>query len=96
MNTLVIFFYFSAQYDNTDAAINFHICHGKAKQGDIWIENIDKSYMKNLEDYIYYCMSKKSWPILYSKLLYKMGQDFLDIHMHDKYMYTYSVDMQYK
>ena len=24
-------------------------------------------------------MSKKSWPILYSKLLYKMGQDLLDI-----------------
>ena len=25
-----------------------------------------------------YCVSKKSWPILYSKLLYKMGQYFLD------------------
>ena len=73
------FFYLGAQYDNTDAAINFHICHGKAKQGDIWIENIDKSYMKNLEDYIYYCMSEKSWPILYSELLYKMGQDFMNI-----------------
>ena len=24
-------------------------------------------------------MSKKSWPILYSNLLYKMGQDFLDM-----------------
>ena len=28
---------------------------------------------------IVYCLSKKSWPILYSKLLYKLGQDFLDI-----------------
>ena len=25
-----------------------------------------------------YCMSKKSWPTLYNKLLYKFGQDFLD------------------
>ena len=24
-------------------------------------------------------MSMKSWPILHSKLLYKLGQDFLDI-----------------
>ena len=27
----------------------------------------------------FYCLSKKSWPILYSKLLYKLGQDFLGI-----------------
>ena len=27
----------------------------------------------------YYCMLKKSWPILYSKLRYKLDQDFLDI-----------------
>ena len=26
-----------------------------------------------------YCLSKKSWLILYSKLLYKLGQDLLDI-----------------
>ena len=26
-----------------------------------------------------YCMSKKSWPNLYSNLLYKMGHEFLDI-----------------
>ena len=26
-----------------------------------------------------YCIYKKSWPILCSKLLYKMGQDFLDL-----------------
>ena len=26
-----------------------------------------------------YCLSKKSWPISYCKLLYKFGQDFLDI-----------------
>ena len=26
-----------------------------------------------------YCMSRKSWPNLYSNLLYKMCQDFLDI-----------------
>ena len=27
-----------------------------------------------------YCMSKKSWPILYSILPYEMGQDFTDMH----------------
>ena len=27
----------------------------------------------------FYCPSKKSWPILYSKLLCKLGQNFLDI-----------------
>ena len=26
-----------------------------------------------------YCLSKKSWPILYHNLLHKLGQDFLDI-----------------
>ena len=33
-----------------------------------------------------YCMPKKSWPIFYGKLLYKIGQDFWDIqyHMHYK------------
>ena len=30
-----------------------------------------------------YCMSKKSWPNLYSNLLHKMGQDFLDIQMYN-------------
>ena len=28
-----------------------------------------------------YCLSKKSWPILYSKSLYEMGQDFTDIKL---------------
>ena len=28
---------------------------------------------------LYYCVSKKSWPILHCNLLYKMGDDFLDI-----------------
>ena len=28
---------------------------------------------------VYNCMSKKSWPILYSNLLYEMGRDFLDM-----------------
>ena len=32
-----------------------------------------------------YCMSKKYWPILYSKLLYKMGPDFLDIQYIEEY-----------
>ena len=27
----------------------------------------------------YYCMSKKSWTISYSKLLYEMGQDLLEL-----------------
>ena len=26
-----------------------------------------------------YCIPKKSWPISYSRLLYKIGQDFFDI-----------------
>ena len=30
-------------------------------------------------DHHIYCMSKTYWPILYSKLLNKMGQDILDI-----------------
>ena len=25
-----------------------------------------------------YCLFKKSWPLLYSQLLYKLGQDFMD------------------
>ena len=33
-----------------------------------------------------YCMSRKSGPILYIKLLHKMGQDFLDIqYKHTTY-----------
>ena len=28
---------------------------------------------------VIYCMAKKSWSILHSKLLFKMDQDFLDI-----------------
>ena len=31
-----------------------------------------------------YCLSKKSWPILYNKLLYKMVQDFLDRQYYEK------------
>lgn len=30
--------------------------------------------------YCSYCMSRKCWPDLYSNLLRKMAQDFLDIH----------------
>ena len=26
-----------------------------------------------------YCLSQKSWPILHSKLLYKLSQDLMDI-----------------
>ena len=36
----------------------------------------------------WYLMSKKSWPILYSKLLHKMGHDFLDI----QYIYMMSLN----
>ena len=32
----------------------------------------------NLNSYLYY-MSKKSWPIVYRKVWYKLGKDFLDI-----------------
>ena len=31
-----------------------------------------------------YCMSKDSWPILYSKLIYGIGQDFLDMQFLQK------------
>ena len=31
-------------------------------------------------------MSKKSWLILYNKLLYKMGEDLLDTQYANKYM----------
>ena len=30
-------------------------------------------------------MSKKSWPMIYSKLLYEMGQDFLYIKYYEYY-----------
>ena len=37
----------------------------------VWIKNsVSKIYIKSII---------KSWPILYRKLLYEMGQDFLDI-----------------
>ena len=39
-----------------------------------------------------HCMSKKSWPILYRNLLYKMGQDFLDI----KYIFHCDVKVCFK
>ena len=32
------------------------------------------------------CMSKESWPILYSKLQNRMGQDFLDIQYNCFYL----------
>ena len=32
----------------------------------------------NIENTGMYCVSKKYWPILWGKLLYKMGQNFLD------------------
>ena len=36
-------------------------------------------FLKTKHNHMHYLTSKKSWPILFSKLLYKMGQDFLDI-----------------
>ena len=30
------------------------------------------------------CLSKKTWPVLYSKIQYKMGQNFLDIHKENR------------
>ena len=47
------------------------------------------SYYINWINYLLdtrYCLSKKSWSILYSKLLYKMSQDFLDIK-YTPYLY---------
>ena len=38
-----------------------------------------KRESRNLHIKFIYCMSKKPWPILYSNLLHKLGQDFLDI-----------------
>ena len=37
---------------------------------------------KKLKFYTLYCLSKKSWPILYGKLLYEMGQEFLEYSMY--------------
>ena len=45
-----------------------------------------------------YCMFKKSWPKLYGNLLYKMGQDLLDIQYHLKIInihYVVFLDRQY-
>ena len=38
-----------------------------------------------------YCMSKKSWPISYIKLLFNMGEGFLDIYytMHSGDLFQY-------
>ena len=36
-------------------------------------------------------MSKMSWPILNSKLLYEMGQDFLDLYSTNIYIYYIDV-----
>ena len=35
--------------------------------------------MNKIRSFFLNFMFKKSWPILYSKLQYKMGQDFLDM-----------------
>ena len=35
-----------------------------------------------LVPYVRYYLSKKSWHIAYSELLYKVGQDFLDIQYY--------------
>ena len=35
-----------------------------------------------------YCLSKKWWPVLYSKLRYEEGQDFFDI----QYIYYLSIN----
>ena len=39
----------------------------------------------HLHSYTFYCMSKKSRLIIYSTLIYKMGQDFLDIQYTKDY-----------
>ena len=46
-------------------------CQGRRNQSKNWIQiSLEKNY---------YCLSKKSCPIPYSNLLYKMGQDILEI-----------------
>ena len=50
-------------YLNTFDNTKYCLCQGKIHMGE---KNID------------YWMSKKSGPVLYGKLLYKLGQDFLD------------------
>ena len=42
-----------------------------------------------------YTMSKKSWPILYSNLLYKIGQDLLDIQYPGSW-FNHAVDPEPK
>ena len=38
-----------------------------------------RSYNKRLTEKMFYCLSKKSWPILYGILLYKTGHDLVGI-----------------
>ena len=49
----------------------------------IWVSYLHLEYrfprFKGVLLVLKYCMSKKSWTILYSYLLYKLGQDFLDV-----------------
>ena len=48
-------------------------------QDFLGIQYIRKIYNKIIQSFNTYCISKKAWPILYSELVYKMSEDFLDI-----------------
>ena len=51
----------------------------KAKLGWYWLKyKILEPRVRLAITPIHYCLSKQSWPILYSSLLNKMGQFFLD------------------
>ena len=56
---------------------------------------MDKEY---LDEWVFFCVptigireidSKMAWPILYSNLLYKMGQHFLDIQYQENSYITF-------
>ena len=64
--------WFPIKYSSTSLAllIQDSLSYPAAEEGQIFILNM-------------YCMSKKSWPFSYRKLVYKVGQGFLadSIHM---------------
>ena len=48
-------------------------------------------FANTLQNNIHYCLFKKSIPILYSNLLYKIGQDFLGIQQDILYLFKIKI-----
>ena len=65
----------------------------------IWVHlRMQKIIGISRNDFQAYCLSNKSSPIFYSKLLYKFGQDFLDIQrcLGKHRVTTFSLDLPFK